>query len=200
MIYSNPLNESNIILKGLDADSFLESYGITLFNDAIAIGEMVMDGITGQNILIKNGITLNEDHIVLEGEQAEEYKARKAKEVEDKKNAEKEHHKNRYYYEDGDDGKIGNKFAHHPDRKDILKNAYTRKDPGGQNYEKTIGEDRRRTSKAYDKANNLVYSGKVPIHDPKVQIAADSINRNMRRHPKQYAESTIFRYVDLIAE
>ena len=83
MIYNNPntINEtSNVILCGTEADSFLESYGITLFSDAVVIGEMVMDGITGENILAENGITLNEDHIVLEGKQAEEYKARKAKE------------------------------------------------------------------------------------------------------------------------
>ena len=83
MIYSNPLNESNIILRGEEADSFLEFYGVTLFADTIAIGEMVMDGIAGEKILAENGITLNENHIVLEGKYAEEYKARKAKEKED---------------------------------------------------------------------------------------------------------------------
>ena len=82
MIYNNPkaINESsNVILRGAEADAYLESVGVVMYNDHITINEMAMDGITGEKILAENGITLNEDHIVLEGERAEEAKAAKEK-------------------------------------------------------------------------------------------------------------------------
>ena len=86
MIYNNPkaINES-IILRGAEADAYLESVGVVMYSDHITINEMAMDGITGEKILAENGITLNEDHIVLEGERAEEVKAAKEKEAEEKK-------------------------------------------------------------------------------------------------------------------
>ena len=89
MIYSNPktFNEATtiepVILRGAEADAYLESVGVVMYNDHITINEMSMDGITGEKILAENGITLNEDHIVLEGERAEQVKA--AKEAEAKK-------------------------------------------------------------------------------------------------------------------
>ena len=71
----------NITLYGQDADNFLESYGIELYEDSIVIGESMFDGYDGECLLNENGIFLFEDCIVLEGEQAEAYKARKAKET-----------------------------------------------------------------------------------------------------------------------
>ena len=79
MIYTNPksFNEvaKPVILRGTEADAYLESVGVIMYNDHITINEMSMDGITGEKILAENGITLNEDHIVLEGERAEAVKA-----------------------------------------------------------------------------------------------------------------------------
>lgn len=81
MIYSNPktFNEAAtnepVILRGAEADAYLESVGVVMYNDHITINEMSMDGITGEKILAENGITLNEDHIVLEGERAKAVKA-----------------------------------------------------------------------------------------------------------------------------
>lgn len=89
MIYNNPkafneaTNNETIILRGAEADAYLESVGVVMYNDHITINEMSMDGITGEKILAENGITLNEDHIVLEGERAEAVKAAKAKEAEE---------------------------------------------------------------------------------------------------------------------
>ena len=90
MIYNNPktINESStVILRGAEADAYLESVGVVMYNDHITINEMSMDGITGEKILAENGITLNDDHIVLEGERAEEAKA--AKEAAEKEEKEK---------------------------------------------------------------------------------------------------------------
>ena len=77
MIYKNT---TPIAIYGADADNFLESCGIELYEDSIAIGESMFDGHDGECLLNENGIFLYEDHIVLEGEQAEAYKVRKAKE------------------------------------------------------------------------------------------------------------------------
>ena len=81
MIYGN---NNSVKLYGEVADNFLESVGVGIFDDGdIAIGESIFDLSTGCDILEENGIVLCEDCIVLEGKQAEEYKARKAKEKAD---------------------------------------------------------------------------------------------------------------------
>lgn len=159
-------NESNVILKATDADSFLESYGITLFTDAIAIGEMVMDGITGEKILAENGITLNEDHIVLEGQQAEEYKARKARETEAKKKAEKERTEKRY-----------------------------KNDTVGDKKKNVVKDLDRAISAGIDSIDRMSARGiKNPYEHKDFKVVNDTTNRHMRRHPKQYKESAIFKY------
>lgn len=81
MIYND-----SIILTEADADEFLESARMDLYENSLSINENIFDGIKGQEILESNGILLCEDCIILEGEQAEEY-LRKKKEV---KNKEKE--------------------------------------------------------------------------------------------------------------
>lgn len=184
MIYNNPLTESNII-SGEDADNFLEFCGITLFTDAIAIGEMVMDGIIGEKILAENGITLNEDHIVLEGEQAEEYSARKYKEWKDMKKEEKDKY--------GNGGRRGLRSGY--------KKRYKDADEMAKDYRmnsKAVGkvsaEANRRQSRIRNE-DNLTARDMTTIN-----AAIDGTKRHMRRHPKQYSESTIFRYSDLISE
>ena len=72
-----------IILTEADADEFLESIGIALYENTMTIGESVVFGADGQDALQEHGIFLYEDCIMLEGEQAEAYKAKKAKEKEE---------------------------------------------------------------------------------------------------------------------
>lgn len=80
MIYSNT---TPLYLVESDADEFLDSIGVELYDDSVAIGEHVFDGAYAEEILAENGIYLYEEGIVLEGKQADEYRARKAKEAED---------------------------------------------------------------------------------------------------------------------
>ena len=137
---------------------------------------------------------------VNEGQQAEEYKARKAKEKEDAKKAEDDRYIRRY--NPGTNRNItGNKFAKHPDRRSIMRNAYDDEgnDPDGKNYEKTIGADKRRHMAGWNKSVDAIYAGKIKAFDGKAEHnVADSYNRHMRRHPKQYKEETIFESVKFI--
>ena len=94
MIYST--NNEPLVLIEDAADSFLESVGVRLFEDEISINGVMYEGSYGESILEENGIFLYEDGIVLEGEQAEEYKARKAKEKADAEEAESNRNKRRY--------------------------------------------------------------------------------------------------------
>lgn len=85
MIYNRNINKS-IILYGIDADKFLESCNISIYKDFVAIGDNTTISIVeARKLLEENGISLYEDHIILEGQQAEDYKKRKAKEAEDRK-------------------------------------------------------------------------------------------------------------------
>jgi len=72
-----------IILTEADADEFLESIGVTLYEKAMNIGGNIVFGVDGQEALQEYGIFLYEDYILVEGEQAEAYKAKKAKEKEE---------------------------------------------------------------------------------------------------------------------
>ena len=71
------------------ADAFLESIGITLYEDSIAIDGTLYDGTYGESILESNGIFLYEDGIVLEGMSKKEYLDKKEQEANDKDNAAK---------------------------------------------------------------------------------------------------------------
>ena len=73
-----------ITLTEADADSFLESVGIQLYEDKISINGTLYEGSYGEEILNENGIFLYEDGIVLEGKQAEEYKRKKFDELLDR--------------------------------------------------------------------------------------------------------------------
>lgn len=79
-----------IVLTEEDADEFLESIGVELYNDHMAIGEFTVSGIEGQNILEENGIFLYENCIMLDEINAKEYLDKKQKEY-DKKKADAKH-------------------------------------------------------------------------------------------------------------
>lgn len=77
------IHNNSVILIEADADEFLESIGVALYENYITIGEHSIPCIEGQSILGENDIFLCKDGIILEGEQAEAYKAKKAKEKEE---------------------------------------------------------------------------------------------------------------------
>ena len=116
MIYS-PNNEPLVLTEDA-ADAFLESVGVKLFEDTIYIDGVMYEGSYGESILEANGIFLYEDCIVLEGEAAkkvtlQDYKARKAKEKEDR---DREH--NKYFkhhgYGSGNPGAGSRMGVQHP--------------------------------------------------------------------------------------
>lgn len=111
-----------------------------------------------------------------EGQQADEYKARKAKEAEGKKKADDAQYSTRYR------GPVGNKHGFNPNKpnENISNNDSDR-------YYKTAdkvldGLDKRNRKGATVDAERM----------------SDAINRHIRRHPKQYNEGTIFESVEFI--
>jgi len=80
------LYNDGIILTEADADEFLESVGVELYENHVMINGQQYPGSKGEAILETNGIFLYEDHILIEGQQAEEYLKKKM----DKYNADKE--------------------------------------------------------------------------------------------------------------
>ena len=139
--------------------------------------------------LAESGITLYEDCIVLEGEQAEAYKARK--EAEEKSKWKKEH--------DRQNGPRSTDTTSGPNTREYnnAKNSRSREEfeAKQRSAEKVRDEADRRWKAAWDHRNddkdynhnyeNLQYHGQR-------SDAADAIRRHERRHPKTYKESSIF--------
>ena len=185
MIYSNPLNESNIILRGEEADSFLESYGITLLSDAVAIGEMVMDSITGQNIMAENGIILNEDHIILEGKQAEEYLKRKMKEKEESEKDDGRHGITKY------DNINDHTKSYYPGRRSQIKSRYSyswgeNRKPDIANFDSHVENNpKHKTAKDIEK-HREIYSSVMPKNKTTSEKKLES-DRNKEKKEIEYA-------------
>ena len=192
MIYGNNVATSAPIrLYGVVADNFLESVGVSIFDDGdIAIGESIYDLSTACDILEESGIVLCEDCIVLEGKQAEEYKARKAKELGEKSTSDYERiirrgHVNRMRGKDSDVKSRVRKAHNMVDNED--KRRYealekARNSDYNRDYQKNLANARKHF-------NNMA---------GKVSSASDAVDRHMRRHPKQYKESTIFSDIEII--
>lgn len=199
MIYKNPnssFNES-ISLFGVDADEFLESISVELYSDHITINEMPMDGCTGENILAENGIFLYEDGIVLEGEQAEEYKARKAKERKDAKKIEIDRKERRYGYKTkaSSNGKRYYTYNTSMSGKTGSNNASDKERSSDVNNKMTSIENKRRfeaerlanSDTEYGKNARAAYTNFMK-NKPE---AADALNRRYRRHPKTNSAKTL---------
>lgn len=197
MIYGN---NNSVRLYGKVADNFLESVGVSIFDDGdIAIGESIYDLSTACDILEENGVILCEDCIVLEGKQAEEYKARKAKEKDDHDSALNKQALRRYpspanNWEDN----YGNKYKKSPTTKKLAKAALNGDDAAMDKWDDRYRDDQRRMSKASSIGNKDYYSGKRKMNGEENARANDAINRHIRRHPKQYKESTIFSDIEII--
>ena len=116
---------------------------------------------------------------VNEGQQAEEYKARKAKESEENDVLSNPQHVRRFTA----------KYGEFPS--DKYDNS-----PGTKRVEKEIN---RRMDKVFDDMND--HNMKSYTNAIKYSThAADAANRHIRRHPEQYKEGTIFESVKFIGE
>lgn len=205
MIYSKNNTESyseSIALFGEEADAMLEFVGVALYESTIVIGENTYDGSEAEAFLAENGIHLYEDHIVLEGKQAEEYKARKAKEKADANQKELDRWNHRYAPVGSTDYKYSRGFKDGPTG---FKNT-------GRNPNKSKSgsdEDEKRYRKAehkiiMDDANkegygkkevkgytqNYNYGKPDGYYGTINNMVHDATDRHLRRHPKN--ESTIF--------
>lgn len=202
-------NES-VTLSGLAADNFLESIGIdiNIESKTISIGEMIIDGIAGEDILAENGIFLYEDGIVLEGKQADKYLTRKAEEAYDAKEKDNERKERRY----DDDyrptvgikntiNKDGTKYKGVGSREETKPPRRNSQDYHNQKMAERIRDSEE--SRRYYAAENDDNKQNRDAYERMKQnsaVAFDATNRHIRRHPKQYKESAIFKYVDLISE
>lgn len=142
-----------------------------------------------------------EESTLLEGEQAEAYKAKKAKEKDDASNKDVERYSNR--------GSSAGDKKRDPDSKDqkrkdkaeaiVNKELNKRRDEynqAGKKYEKSIkdcqerkpgsGQAMGKAAKEWSEKNSRLFNidGLVSHGD-----ALDATNRHIRRHPKQYKEA-----------
>lgn len=199
---------STIELVGQEADNFLEASGITIRDDEIIIEDAVVEFDAAIEHLAENGISLYEDCIILEGKQAEEYKARKKKEQMDtyKKDRDREKrrtlagNKDRGVYWTGSDFRLGSKDD---DTRNKKVDEMIDKERDSRRYEHDrafkIAYNRDFNDSKANKKNRITSHNLMNFDVSNVSNARDSLNRHMRRHPKQYAknESTIFDSVEL---
>ena len=205
MIY-NRNNETNynesVALFGNDADKFLESVEVSLYEDTITIGENTYDGAEAEEFLAESGIYLYEDHIVLEGKQADEYLRRKQNEYDKKKNDEKERYANRYV------GNFpGNSTRNDPRyKKEEKLREYKKRYPNVGPKSMLTKSERESLNKKEERDHNAYANAFNTLHDHLKRnfnkknsmyansdnhlIAMDAAERHYRRHPKN--ESTIF--------
>lgn len=199
-------NIDPIALTESDADEFLRDMDITLYEDTMVIEGTEYEGTYGEEVLAENGIFLYDDGIVLEGKQAEEYKARKAKEKLDAEASDELRVRKRGNYQHSKDralmGILNSEVKKNPKKLvgDVeLDNMNSRAEKdaarGSSAWNRTVWDERNRRSKEYGYSNNLERGNNI-------LRANDAANRHKRRHPKQYAkpknESTIFSDIDII--
>ena len=202
MIYGN---NNSVRLYGKVADNFLESVGVSIFDDGdIAIGESIFDLSTACDILEENGVILCEDCIVLEGEQAEEYKARKAKEKADAKKAYDERNKpNKYQYgtTKGDKYPGYNNHSHKDiDRSlkadEMISRTRDRYFGDSKKHNKNVRdaihrlEDLERNT-PYDKRGNSAYQAEKKRYEDAVNKADKTHNQNMKTYDNDVYRSTM---------
>ena len=196
-----PINESTK-LYGQDADEFLESMDICLYDDCLSIGEYVFNGINGNAILNENGIFLYEECIILEGQQAEEYKARKAKEIKDTKKIEMDRKERRYGYKiqrssNGkrfytyDQSMTGNTGSNSSSDKERSHDVKDKMDIY-ENMRRFEAERSSNSNTEYGKNAKKSYANFMK-NKPE---AADALNRRYRRHPETNRAKALRNAVD----
>ena len=124
------------------------------------------------------------NNIINEGEQADIYRVRKAKEAEDAKKANEGRHKAQSF------GYYGNKM-------NILRNPNINdRNSDLDRANKTIDISHKELDRRIKNVQNGGRLSQVKNYDS--AQAMDSINRHIRRHPRQYAENTIFQNINII--
>ena len=127
-----------------------------------------------------------ENCFVLEGEQADAYKAKKAKEKSDRESAERKQSSTRY---DGKDN-YGNKYTkQNPNYQKDKKAALNGDDDAWDRVDREKSKDSRRMTNAANKANKDYYTDndkkRRPMNSDQNARAIDATNRHMRRHPEK---------------
>ena len=135
---------------------------------------------------------------VNEGQQAEEYKARKAKEAEDRFEKDYEHRDRRLHhgYQTAKTGRSDADKARDDKTKKIIDKEFASRMAKAEHADKqdnrsrTYNPDLRNKARVANKnLTNLGFNS---------DTARDAANRHIRRHPKQYKEGTIFESVEFI--
>lgn len=195
MIYKNA---NNITLYGEAVDDFLKSCGIELYSDCVVIGENTFSCEDGEAILNENGVFLYEDGIVLEGQQADDYRARKAKEIRDNKKIDIDRKERRYGYKAKQGSKGKAYYSYNPSMNgNTGSNSASDKERSFdvRNKMTSIENKRRfeyeRSSDSYDKEyakNNRTAYMNFMKNKPE---ATDALNRRYRRHPEANRAKTL---------
>ena len=206
MIYSVNNNEPLVLVEAA-ADEFLEAVGVELFDDEISINGTLYEGSYGEEILAENGIFLYEDGIVLEGKQAEEYKAKRAKEKADRERervigSPREFNK---YASRKTDPQHADSYRFATDAIDKRRKAYDDASNKMSNYSNLTKNrtDNVSIKRHKELIDDTISKGKHFANAiNKTHVIADTYSRHKRRHPKQYTkpknESTIFSNIEII--
>ncbi len=138
-----------------------------------------------------------ENCFVLEGEQADAYKAKKAKEKSDRESAERKQFSTRY-----DKDNYGNKYtSKNPNYQKDKKDALNGDDNAWDKADRERDKDSRRMSDAAYKVNKDYYGSgkdekpKRPMNREQNARAIDAANRHMRRH----SEKKVSEALDMLA-
>ena len=203
-----------IILTEADADEFLDSIGVTLYENSMTIGETEVSGVTGQAALQEYGIFLYEDCIMIQ-EYVSDYDYKKYKDLKYNRSAEDDKEYRRYYgrykaEREKDDITIDpqknfyyphdkNQYYgtdHTVDRSNVLKQPNLspkyKKDHLDKNSaidnKANAAVDRELTRRGYQRANGDKTLVDITYYNkPKMM---DAKARHIRRHPDQYKESS----------
>ena len=139
-----------------------------------------------------------------EGQQADEYRARKAKEAEDKHNNERERYLKRYAPNDqGMSTNVGSRHLIHKKSYNSYKGRGDRR-----NYINSDFDDMSRSDQAKELVEDEFNKRRKGYTAIEYDSAIDASNRRMRRHPKHYTdrlhpnshknESSIFEVIEII--
>ena len=143
-----------------------------------------------------------------EGQQAEEYKARKAKDVEDAKKADEERIGRRHWHSSNEE-KAFMGYASKAVKKDPDITVGQVRQAISKSLKNSVGTNDPRVQKEQEKryqriCDDAIDKGKLPDPDTTKKWANATLNahdaavRHRRRHPDQYKESGIFSDVNLI--
>lgn len=127
---------------------------------------------------------------LLEGKQAEEYKARKAAEKKAERSKEVDQINRRYpTAANAWEYHYGNSARKNPKQRQDMKKGLSGDDEAFDRAMDRMADDEQRQDKAAYIANKDYYSGKRKLNTIENSRAIDTTNRHIRRHPKTYKEA-----------